>query len=68
MPCVRPGVDWRQARRLGASPEQTESEGHWRAIGAGWANRGEELFAAAQQRQRAEERREVMAEWHSRSE
>ena len=59
-------VDWRQARRLGS--EQTESEGHWRAIGAGWANQGEELFAAAQQRQRAEERREVMAEWHSRSE
>ena len=53
-------VDWRQARRLGS--EQTESEGHWRAIGAGWANQGEELFAAAQQRQRAEERREVMAE------
>ena len=59
-------VDWRQARRLGS--EQTESEGRWRALGAGWANRGEDLFAALQQRQRSEDRREVMSEWYCRSE
>jgi hypothetical protein len=62
-------VDWREAKRLGDNdPEDHRIEGHWRAIGAGWANRGEELFAALQQRQRSEDRREVMSEWYCRSE
>ena len=50
-------VHWREARRLGGSvPDGHLSEGHWQAIGAGWANQGEALFAGHQQRQRAEDR------------
>ncbi len=62
-------VDWREAKRLGGNvSDDQKSDSHWRAIGAGWANRGEELFAALQQRQRSEEHREVMSEWYSRNE
>ncbi len=60
----------------GARPGDSEAtcrktiplEGHWEAIGAGWTNKGESLFAAYQQRQRAEEKKEAEFEWYSRSE
>jgi hypothetical protein len=62
-------VLWNEARRHGGSlPDDRIVEGHWRAIGAGWANAGEALFAGYQQRQRAEDRREVMVDWYTRSE
>jgi len=60
---------WNEARRHGGQvPEDRVTEGHWRAIGAGWANQGESLFASHQQRQRAEDRREVMSDWYTRIE
>jgi hypothetical protein len=60
---------WQQDRRTGgAASAHGLSEGRWRAVGSGWANQGEELFAGYQQRQRAEERREAEFEWYSRSE
>jgi hypothetical protein len=39
-----------------------------RAVGRGWANEGEELFAAAQARQRAEEKQEADFAWYTRCE
>jgi hypothetical protein len=39
-----------------------------RAVGRGWANRGEELFAAAQARQAEEAKKEAAFQWHTRSE
>jgi uncharacterized Zn-finger protein len=60
---------WNEARRHGGrAPDEHGTEGHWKAIGAGWANAGESLFARHQQRQRAEDRREVMLDWYTRSE
>ena len=44
------------------------SEGRWRAVGSGWANQGEALFAGCQQRQRAEARSEAEFAWYTRSE
>jgi hypothetical protein len=62
-------VQWREARRIGGVvPADHSSEGHWQAIGAGWANKGEALFAGFQQRQRDEAKREAEFEWYSRSE
>jgi hypothetical protein len=62
-------AQWNEARRHGGqAPEDRVTEGHWRAIGAGWANQGESLFASHLQRQRAEDRREVMSDWYTRSE
>ena len=62
-------VHWREARRLGGSvPDGHLSEGHWQAIGAGWANQGEALFAGHQQRQRAEDHKAAMFEWYIRRE
>ena len=62
-------AQWNEARRHGGQvPEDSVTEGHWRAIGAGWANQGESLFASHQQRQRAEDRREVFSDWYTRSE
>ncbi len=60
---------WQEDRRTGgAASTHGLSEGRWRAVGSGWANQGEELFAGYQQRQRAEDRREAEFEWYSRSE
>jgi hypothetical protein len=59
---------WRERQRSADASSSEASEGQWRAVGSGWANRGEELFAGYQQRQRAEERREAEFEWYSRSE
>ena len=62
-------TQWNEARRHGGRvSDDHATEAHWKAIGAGWANQGEELFAAAQQRQRAECRRAVMDDWYTRSE
>ena len=60
---------WREEQRNGAGTSaEAVTEGRWRAVGGGWATRGEEIFAAHQQRQRAEERREAEFEWYTRSE
>jgi len=60
---------WQEARRFGGTiPADRVVERRWRAVGAGWANQGEALFAGYQQRQRAEERREALFAWHTRSE
>jgi hypothetical protein len=59
---------WQEDRRTGAASTQGLTEGRWRAVGSGWANQGEELFAGCQQRQRDEDRREAEFEWYSRSE
>ena len=64
----------RQARA--AWHQRGESEGppsgvttrRLRAVGRGWSNQGEELFAAAQARQRAEDKKEADFVWHTRSE
>jgi hypothetical protein len=62
-------AQWREARRFGGDvPADHSSVGHWQAVGAGWANEGESLFAASQQRQRAEEKKEAEFEWYTRSE
>ena len=40
-------AQWNEARRHGGQiPEDRVIESHWRAIGAGWANQGESLFAS----------------------
>jgi hypothetical protein len=60
---------WNETRRHGGEPPNgLATEGHWKAMGAGWANAGEALFARHQQRQRAEDRREVMLDWYTRRE
>jgi hypothetical protein len=61
-------AEWNEVRRHGGRlPEDLVTEGRWRAVGAGWANQGESLFAAHQQRQRAADRREAMLDWYTRS-
>ena len=50
-------AQWNEARRHGDQ-----------VPGDGWANQGESLFASHQQRQRAEDRREVLSDWYTRSE
>ncbi len=58
---------WQEARCFGGTvPADRVVERRWRAVGAGWANQGEALFAGYQQRQRAEERREALFAWHTR--
>ena len=60
---------WQENRRNdGIGSPGYVSEGTWRAVGSGWANKGEELFAGYQQRQRAEDRREAEFQWYTRSE
>jgi hypothetical protein len=39
-----------------------------KAVGRGWANQGEALFAAAQARQRAVDKEEAAFVWHTRCE
>ena len=61
---------WHERRRRSddaASPDRV-TDGRWRAVGTGWANSGEGLFAGYQRRQRAEERRQAEFEWYTRSE
>jgi replication initiator protein RepSA len=62
-------VQWREAHRLGGDvPTDHSFAGRWHGVGAGWANKGEALFAACQQRQRAEEKKEAEFWWYTRSE
>ena len=59
---------WQEDRRTGGGASSNGlSEGRWRAVGSGWANQGEELFAGYQQRQWAEGRREAEFWWYTRS-
>ena len=60
---------WQENRRLSEEPQTDRArEGRWRAVGSGWANQGEALFAGHQQRQKAEDRREAEFAWYTRSE
>jgi hypothetical protein len=60
-------VQWREARRLGGRvPADGSSEGHWHAVGAGWSNEGESLFAVCQQQQRATDKKYAEFEWYTR--
>ena len=60
---------WRENHRTNGAPSSgVVPEGRWRAVGSGWANEGEELFAGHQQRQRSEDRREAEFGWYTRSE
>jgi hypothetical protein len=46
---------WQEIRRTGGSASMHRlSQGRGRAVGSGWANQGEELFADYQQRQRVD--------------
>jgi hypothetical protein len=58
---------WNESRRYGGTSDGV-SKGRWRAVGSGWTNEGEELFAGYQQQQRAEARREAEFWWYARSE
>jgi hypothetical protein len=61
-------VQWREFRRLGGDVRADHSfGGRWHAEGSGWSNEGESLFAQAQQRQRAENKREAELSWYTRS-
>jgi len=60
---------WQESQRSGtAAFSSSVGEGRWRAVGRGWTNKGEELFAGYQQRQRADARREAEFWWYTRSE
>lgn len=64
-------VAWREAMRRGGDGVEAADhslERRLRAVGAGWADRGEALWAGYQQRQRLEERRLGNEEWYSRTE
>jgi hypothetical protein len=58
--------EW-QRQRNGTRAERDETTTKMRAVGRGWANHGEELFAAAQARQSAEAKKEAAFVWHTRS-
>jgi hypothetical protein len=58
---------WRQERN-GATDDSEIAVRRLKAVGQGWSNEGEELFAAAQAHQRAEERKEAEFAWYTRSE
>jgi hypothetical protein len=58
---------WRQERNGGPDDSKIAVR-RLKAVGRGWSNKGEELFAAAQARQRAEERKEAEFAWYIRSE
>lgn len=60
-------ADWQAARRH-IDPlfsDRSELEAHWRAVGFGWANRGETWFAGYQHRNRTEERRAAAEDRYS---
>jgi hypothetical protein len=58
---------WHQQKNAGDRGAETTTR-RLRAVGRGWANGGESLFAAAQARQRAEDRKEADFVWHTRCE
>ncbi len=60
-------IQWNQERNgEGSEPERTTRR--LKAVGCGWANEGEALFAGAQARQRAEDKKEADFEWYTRCE
>ena len=60
-------AEWHQQRGDGPAEPQATTK-RLKAVGRGWANTGEALFAATQARQRAEDKKEADLEWHTRSE
>ena len=58
---------WHQQKNPGDRGAETTTR-RLRAVGRGWANGGESLFAAAQARQRAEDKKEADFVWHTRCE
>jgi hypothetical protein len=58
---------WHRQRNVGES-EAEKTTRRLRAVGRGWANEGETLFATAQARQAAEDKKEANFAWHTRSE
>jgi hypothetical protein len=60
-------VQWNQERHGEESAPETTTR-RLKAVGRGWANEGEALFAAAKARQAAEDKREADFEWYTRCE
>ena len=55
-------------RQRDGEANESETTKRLRAVGCGWANEGEALFAAAQARQRTQEKKEADFAWHTRCE
>ncbi len=60
-------AEWHQQRGHGPAESVTTTK-RLKAVGRGWANSGEALFAATQARQRADDKKEADLVWHTRSE
>jgi hypothetical protein len=60
-------VQWNQERN-GEGPEPERTTRRLKAVGRGWMNDGEALFAAAKARQAAEDKKEADFEWYTRCE
>jgi hypothetical protein len=58
---------WHQQQKVGEG-EVEKTTRRLRALGRGWANEGEALFATTQARQAAEDKKEASFAWHTRSE
>jgi hypothetical protein len=62
-------VQWRESKRFGGEvPDGHSTKGRWQAVGSGWSNEGESLFAACQQQQRSENKKQGEQQWYTRSE
>lgn len=59
-------AEWHRQRE--GEVDESGTTKRLRAVGRGWVNAGEALFAAAQARQRAEDKKEADFAWHTRSE
>ena len=59
-------AEWHRQR--GGEASESDTTKRLSAVGRGWANEGEALFAAAQARQRAEDKKEADFVWHTRCE
>jgi len=53
-------------RQRGGEADESDTTTRLSAVGRGWVNEGEALFAAAQARQRAEDKKEADFVWHTR--
>lgn len=60
-------ADWHRERNVGER-EVEKTTRRLRAVGRGWANEGEALFATTQARQAAEDKKEASLAWNTRSE
>jgi hypothetical protein len=60
-------VQWHRERN-GEGPEPKTTTRRLKAVGRGWSNDGEALFAAAKARQAAEEKKEADFAWYTRCE